>query len=252
MRRMLFFSIALLASLSPAQNPRPSQKDIDAALAYHAYRQRTTEPPFNLAKVKALVASGQTAHLTSSPRADIGKTLPEAKFNKLSLEEQFTYNMLYPETWSQNCIGRGAEIHEANRIYRRAPVEFDAAYFWSEKQIKWFRSHRREVVGFLRRTIAARHDAGSNVKQAIVQIQGYELIPELIDLFRNNRKDKDLLSTMVTLMDNGKYKPFQTSDIGIKMVSPKAHAREPLAATKTNEDFILSQAKAYYDFKMKH
>lgn len=242
MRWFSIFTLLVVAACPFAQN----KKEIDALIAYHAYRQRTTEPTFGLAKVKTLVSASKTN------AGFVKKSLPPKEFAQLSLEEQFTYNMLYPQAWSQNCAGVGMETHEADRIYARPPVEFDATYFWSEGQIKWFRQNRSKVIGYLRQTIAARHDAGANVKQAIVTLQGYELIPDLVALFEKTPKDKDLLSTLGTLMNNGKYRPFQKSDIGQKLYSDKAEARKPLPATKQNEQAILDQAKAYFAFKMKH
>ena len=56
------------------------------------------------------------------------------------------------------------------------------------------------------------------MKKTIVELKGYELIPDMAAVFQKQKeKDLDILSVMCVLMKQGKFQPFLKSQTYQKM-----------------------------------
>ena len=227
--------VAIIAAASHAQTP---PKLSAASLRYVDYRVEITEPPFALGKAKALIKS-HTQHIISAKA-----------FNAISVPERFTYTMLFAEEDSQNCDGMPQIAGEENMIFGNVPDAFDGGNkVWSDRQEAFLKNHRAQVIGLIRKTIKARNRVGINLKSAIVQLDAYELIPDILAVYRRDRKDQDILTTCLALMHNAKYKPFLTTPTYKKLYGDKASYQAFIVANKANQDLTMQRAVAFYQSK---
>lgn len=211
-----------------------------ASRAYREYRLETTVPPYGLAKVEALIKK------IKADTAD-DEALPLKIFNKLSVAEKFTYTMIHGEKNSQNCDGMPGILNEEKKIFAYVPDGFDDSLVWSDRQTEFMRSHRSKVVSLLRKTIKARSRVGLNLKQAIIEIDAYELIPDIITVYKRDHKDQDILTTCMVLMKDGKYKPFLASASYRKLYTDKdASQKTFIEANPANQKLTIARAMAYY------
>src|SRR5665213_1680976 len=92
----LFVACSLSLCVGQSDPPEASKK----SQAYHEYRLKETPPPYELTKVKALIAGMKQ----KGQDRDEGTTgLSSRKFGSLSVPAKFTYCMIYGENYSQNC-----------------------------------------------------------------------------------------------------------------------------------------------------
>jgi hypothetical protein len=88
---------------------------------------------------------------------------------------------------------------------------------------------------------------GANYKTAIVEINGREMIPYIIEVYNRDRKDRDLLTLLMLLMKNNEYKPFMDSQSFRKLYGDNANYYSYLDYNKANEDLIIKRAIDYYN-----
>lgn len=214
--------------------PKPSAE----SQKYSEYRHRETAPLYGLTKVKALIKK-------LKPDRDDNRALSAKQFGALSSKEKFTYTMLHGEEFSQNCDAMPPIVDEHKKVFAYPPGPFGDEAVWSEQQRNFLTQNRSLTIGMLRDTIHARKDAGSNLKMAIAFLHAKELIPDLVSLYKRDRKDHDLLSVMMVLMNDGSYAPFQKSQVGQKLYGENASYMAYVDATPTLQNQIISQALAF-------
>lgn len=205
-----------------------------------------TVPPYGLDKVKALVKkipyvddpeSGETSTEVLDPKL----------YASLSLPEQFTYHMVHPETYSQNCDGLPAHSDKANRIYGHLTDIF-GEYEWSERQLNFFKNNRDTVERLMKPLIEKSNCIGYNLKEAIVEMNATDLIPYLIDFYNKEKKDHYVLTMLMLLMKNNQYPQFMNSTSYKKLYAvEEGEYAAYLVYNKANEDLIIQRATNFYN-----
>ena len=92
----------------------------------------------------------------------------------------------------------------------------------------------------------AHNRAGLNLKQAIVQIDAYELIPDLVSVYNSAHKDQDILSVFCILMNDGRFKPFMVSQTYAKLYGDQSSYKSFMVANTANQQLTIGRAMAYY------
>ncbi|HXB07060.1 MAG TPA: hypothetical protein VNW04_08090 [Puia sp.] len=206
-------------------------------------QERLTIPPYGLEKVKTL-----TAHVKYVEDGEQGTdSLDQRVYDSLSLREKFTYHMVHPESYSQNCDGLPAHPDEANRIYGYLPDiygEFD----WSEKQLAFLKNNRDSVDAMMKELIVKEGRVGENFREAIVEMNATEMIPTLIDFARTETEDHYTLTTLMLLMGRNKFPEFMSSSSYQKLYDREEGERVAyLVYNKANEELIIQRATHFYN-----
>ncbi len=237
----LYLSIAVLfCSLQVFAQEGPS----DESLAYHEYRSKMSVPPYELAKIKKLVAGLKTVYEEN----DEGhQKMPANMYNSLPLREKFTYNMIHAEDFSQNCDVFIVE-NEHKKIFGHLPDIFGDSN-WSDRQYNFFKENRDSVMALIKESVLRSKRMGANYKHAIVELNGWEMIPFLINTYKTDRKDRDILTVLMLLMDQDKYLGFITSSSYKKLYGADALYDAYLELNKPNEDLIMQRADNFYKSK---
>lgn len=207
--------------------------------AYHEYRLKTTVPPYGLSKVKALVKSLR--------EDDESNLILNAKvYNALSLREKFTYHMIHAESYSQNCDVFPPIQDEQTKILGHLPDAFDE-YSWSERQWKFLKENKDSVIALIQESVNRSGRIGLNYKHAIVEMNALEMIPFLIDFYKKDHKDHDILTVLLLLMKGAKYEPFVKSASYIKLYGEKVSYTAFLQLNADNEELIFKRAMDLYN-----
>lgn len=233
----------VLATSALAQEMPEASK---ASLAYRAFRETLTKPSFGLAKVEAL--------LKKYKLRDSGEDvkLPTKELAKLSTSELFTYHMIFGEGNSQNCDVMPVFVDEEKHIYAYPPSAMQDERGWTEDQIKVMKSKRSAFLPLLKKTILEKGSIGCNLKNAIIELNAVELIPSICDVYKRKRYDHDILSVLMILMKEGKYKPFLESASYKKLYADEESSYQSfLMANKENQELIMSRAMGYHASKKK-
>ncbi len=207
---------------------------------FHAYRTVVTEPSYSLAKVKRMIRGIKRDQ-------EDNQRISAAGFSALTFEEKFTYVMLHGEDFNQNCDGGMTIAGEAHKIFSYPADPFPDDMAWSEQQRTFLTKNRHAVIKLLHETISNRSRVGANLKSAIVELNGHELIPDLISAYNRDRRDNDVLTVLMLLMKDGGYGPFMYTPVYMKMYGDEdASYRMFLDANAANRKLILDYAMAYY------
>jgi hypothetical protein len=209
-----------------------------------------TEPPYGLEKVKALIGKLQ---LVDEPEGgDAGtKALDKKTYAALSLNEKFTYHMINPESYSQNCDILPLQPKKAERIYGTLRQVF-GEYSWSDRQEDFFKNNRDTVTKLMKTVIEKNRSVGNNFKEAIIDMNATEMIPFLINFYNQDKKDHFILTTLLLLMQKNQYPEFINST-GYKKLYGGDRANEDvynaphLVYNKANEDLIIQRATKFYN-----
>lgn len=241
MNKLLFagVSIAVFAVVL-AQEPEMGGK---ASQAYREYRETISKPTYGLKKVESLLKKHKLKDSTEDG------ALPAKEYKKLTTKERFTYHMLHGEAYAQNCEAMPVYADEEKRIWAYPPGAFTDERGWSEDQMKTISANRKAFIPLIKSTIQTQGRVGCNLKQAIIDLNAYELIPTLSTLYKKKRYDHDILSVLMILMKEGKYQPFMKSTSFQKLYSESASYQAFLVANRENQDLIMSRAAAYYKTK---
>ncbi|RYG23606.1 hypothetical protein EON82_13500 [bacterium] len=241
----LLCSVVFFVHHSPAQDG-----EINVSLAtqrYRQYRIADTEPPFSLAKVKAIIAK-----IKPTPGEDPSEELLVTKaWSRMTTRERFTYCMLHGEVYSQNCNAMPWVAGEEKKIFAELSG-LQGETLWSDRQRAFLKQNRREVIRLLRTTMQERRRAGLNLKVAIMEMDAYPLIPDLVRLYQRERKDQDILTVLGALMKQGKYRPFVTSTVYRKLYGPDANYQSSIVASEANQKLMLDLATGYYRSRVKY
>lgn len=207
--------------------------------AYRKFRLKSSIPPYGLAKIKKLIANtkeNEEGQFILSKKVYLG----------LTLREKFTYHMTYAENENQNCDIIPPILNEDKKIFANLPDAFDEAT-WSERQVDFLRSNRDSVMSIIRESVTRSKRMGINYKNAIVEINGREMIPFLIDFYKVDKKDHDVLTILLLLMKKNEYKPFMTSASYVKLYGTKSDYQSALDYNMPNEELIIQRAAAYHN-----
>jgi hypothetical protein len=213
-----------------------------------------TQPSFGLRKINALIDSARALKLREMHSGQRDKQamifvptlLSEEVYNTLSLREKFTYNMINPESYWQNCSITFSSW-SANQIPARLPIVSDL-FTWSERQSHFFAAHRDSVMKFIKIDGQSNHRLGLNDKNVIVMLNAGEMIPFLQKCYRNTR-DCQILTVLMLLMDNNHYPPFVQSDLCKKLYVGNRFqiSQHALDRNKDNEAYLLGLATNFYN-----
>lgn len=237
-KAVLLGSFVLLSSIVAAQDDG-QVKVSPATKRYHAYRTEVTEPSYGLAKVKASIKK-------IKPDKDDNEYLPKGEFERLSTREKFTYCMLHGEDMSQNCDMMPWVVEEEKKVFAYPPPFNDGNELWSDRQKAFMMKNRGTVIQLLRSTMHAKHRVGANLKAAIIELDATPLIPDLISEYKRDRKDQDILTVLMLLMKNGKYKPFEESATYKKLYADDASYKAFILANDANQKLMFERAMAFY------
>lgn len=238
MKKLLCLVVAI-ATVTCALPQNGYPKPTAASRRYHESRFEITEPAFGLAKVKALIAK-------IKPDSESNARLSNKQYDALSFDEKFTFNMIHMEDSSQNCDAMPGIENEQSKIFAFCPDAFDAEEVWSERQVDFLKKNRPRVIGLLRSTINTRHRVGANLKQAINLLQARELAPDLVTAYRRAGQDHDILTLLMILMKDAKYKPFLSSPLYKKLYADENSSYKAyIAASPANIRMITDQALAF-------
>jgi len=241
-----FLSVCSLASYAQENDDiyQYTQEDQN----FREYRARRTVPPYGLEKVKKLINGLQYEAFEDG---DAGMTaLPPAQFKSLTFQEQFTYVMIHPETYAQNCSIFVPQPDEQKKIFSYLISWMDESQ-WSDRQLTFLRENRDSVMTLIRESTLRSKHMGVNYKDAIVEINGWEMIPFLTDYIQNNEKDKDALTVLLLLMKKGAYVPFLKSTSFQKLYGKDYNYESFIYYNAANKELILERAGEYFAKKKK-
>ena len=240
MKKILSLLLVTMAtSLMFAQDPENAHQSATSR-RYHEYRIGVTEPNYHLAKVSSMVARIK-ADKEGNHR------LSDKAYDALSFEEKFTYNMIHGEDASQNCDGTMSTVKEESKIFGYIPDAFDEGNkTWSERQRTFLTKNRTKVITLLRATIKLRQRVGVNLKNAIMEIKGSELVSDLIAVYNIKKKDHDILTLLMLLMKEDKFPEFVQSASFTKLYGENSNYKGSLEANSANQNLIMERAMAYY------
>ncbi|WP_118975503.1 hypothetical protein [Taibaiella koreensis] len=234
--------LLLLAGLGPltlqAQEDEWKEASKESQ-AYHEYRMKITKPPYGLDKVQRMIGA-MPEGAEDDPRRPAAKT-----YQSLSLREKFTYHMILGESYAQNCDVMPPIQEEQKKIFAQLPDPFDE-YSWSEGQEAFLRKNRDSVLAFIRESVIRSKHMGLNYKKAVLLVNGWEMIPFLVNTYKADPKDHDILSLMLLLMKDGQYQPLLASASWKKLYGPDASYQSWIEYNKANEALILKRVMEYY------
>lgn len=211
--------------------------------AYHAYRLVDSNPPYSLAKVESLVKHIKAVDVANSDM----QTAALKQFSSLSVSEKFTYCMLHGEVMTQNCDGMPAFVGEQSKIFAHVPSLFSGEESWSDRQTAFLAKNRSKVIALLRATIKSTHRVGLNLKHAVLQLDAYEMIPDLVAAYNTTKKDNDILTLLMQLMVDGKDKTFLASESYKKLYADEDSSYKSfLNANSANKALIIQRATNFY------
>lgn len=225
-----------------AQDPEEYKEASKESQAYHKYRIFNAQPPYGLKKIKML-----TEKLPLDEEYQTEK-LSDKAYQQLTFREKFTYHMIHGEVFSQICDVMPPIQDEQKKIMGYLPETFDE-YHWSDRQLKFMVANRDSVLALIRVGVAADKRIGLNYKQAIVELNATEMIPFLIKTYNVQKKDHDILTVLMLLMEKNKYPVFYASISHTKLYSKERdyYHESFLVYNKANEDLIIKRATDFYN-----
>ncbi|OQP45153.1 hypothetical protein A4H97_32970 [Niastella yeongjuensis] len=205
-----------------------------------------TVPPYGLDKVKALI---RKIKYVEDPEGGESSTemLEETQYASLSMPEKFTYHMIHPESYSQNCDPLPIRENEDQRIFGHLKDIF-GEYDWSDRQLNFLRKGRDTVIQLMMPLIEKNNRIGGNFKEAIFEMNATEMIPYLIAFYNKEKKDHYILTLLMLLMKENKYPEFMNSASYKKLYAvEEGEYAAYLVYNKANEDLIIQRATNFYD-----
>ena len=206
---------------------------------YRHYREAISMPTYGLAKVKGLIKK------IKSDKED-NMRLSDKVYGSLTVEERFTYTMIHGEDSSQNCDFMMPVTDEEKKIFGFWPDAFGGESVWSDRQRQFLANNRTKVIELMRATMKLRERAGANIKDAVLELNANELIPDLIAVYKIKRKDHDILTALMILMKEGQYPDFINSASFTKLYGENSNYKGFLEANAANQQLIMDRAMAFY------
>lgn len=213
--------------------------------AYHEYRQYSTTPPYGLERVRQLI---KVKTVKREDEDDSGiDSLPAKLYQSLSLREKFTYNMIYGESFYQNCDIDFPVPDEEKKIFGNLPRLFSEEG-WSDRQRAFFKDNKDSVIALMVESIGRAKRVGLNYKHVIVDINASSMIPLLISEYNLQKKDRDILTVLLLLMRNNKFPAFIESVSYSKLyLGKESYYMGSLVFNPENEALIIQRATDFYN-----
>jgi hypothetical protein len=205
-----------------------------------------TVPPYGLDSVKAFIK--KIKYVEDPEGGEMSSEVLDPKlYASLSFPEQFTYHMVHPESYSQNCDILPRQENEDQRIFGHLPDIF-GEYDWSERQLNFFKNNRDTVERLMKPLIEKGNKIGGNFKEAVVEMNATDLIPYLIKFYNKEKKDHYILTILMLLMKNNQYPEFMSSSSYKKLYGvEEGEYAAYLVYNKANEDLIIQRATNFYN-----
>lgn len=245
MKQIFVFIICFLLYLgnSYSQEDNPGRFNVEKI---REYRSKVTIPPYDLSKVKKLIA--QTANKPGEEDHESIQALEVNLYKALSLQEKFTYVMIHPELYAQNCSIFMPQPDEDKKVYSHL-ISWTDEGDWSKRQLDFLRDNRDSVMALIRESTSRSGHMGVNYKDAIVEINGWQMIPFIVSYYEKTPKDKDALTLLLLLMRKGEYEPFLKSSSYKQLYGSDYNYESYINFNAANEALIIKRAKTYYDEK---
>lgn len=251
MKKIIFYLLFSLPFFVSAQvDPKVDTAVVDdmpwkepskESKAYNEYRNVIIEPAYGLSKVKKLIM-GIKADKEGNEK------LSTSVFNALSSKEKFTYCMIHPESYSQNCDAEPPIEDEQKKIFAYIPDSHYEADM-STRQTDFLKKNKDSVAAWIKETANAKKRIGLNFKEAIITTNATHLIPFLIEFYNKSKKDHDILTTLILLMENNKYKPHLQSQMREKLYGDTGTWPRFVNLNKANVDLIIKRATEFFNAK---
>jgi hypothetical protein len=209
-----------------------------ASEKYRTFRTQNTYPKLHLTKIKGLMKKVKKTEYGIA-------VLGEATFNKLTVSEKFTYCLYNGEEETQNCDAMLPIVDEEKKIFSYFPGAFNDEKTWSPRQHKFFENNRKAVLTLLAKNMRNMGRVGANFRALVIHMNAHEVIPDLVAVYKNDRKDHDILTLLMLLMKEGNYEPFMKSSSHEKLYGESGGFGNFLVANKANQDLIIDRAMGY-------
>lgn len=234
--------LLLIVIFSIINTPAYSQMD-----AYREFRAQASVPPYGLSKIKALIAKIKPQ--SDEDNSDMGiSPLSTKDYDALSLREKFTYTMIHPEMYAQNCAIFVPQTNEDQKIFGYL-ISWMNEETWSDRQLQFLTKNRDSVMSIIKESVDRSKRMGVNYKDALVEINAWEMIPFLVSYYKENKKDKDVLTTLMLLMKKGSYTDFTKSKSYKNLYGIADNYESSMAFNRANEELTIQRAQAYYRSK---
>lgn len=239
--RKLSFTILIFSIISVAGYGQPGD--------YRELRAKTTVPPYSLDKIKLMIKNSipKNAEIDESPENFV-QGLPANIYKQLTIKEKFTYVMIYPETYAQNCSIFMPVPDEENKIFG-CLISWMNEETWSDRQLDFLKKNKPGVMNLIKESVTRSKRMGVNYKDAIVTMDAWEMIPFIISYYKQNKKDRDVLTLLMLLMKNGHHDEFVNSQSYKKLYANEDNCETYINFNKANEDLIIKRAQNYYKQK---
>jgi hypothetical protein len=241
---LVSFLMVIISCHCLAQDEEEGKAPAPVSRVYHQYREYTTTPPYGIEKVRQLIKA-KTARREEDNDTGMD-SLPPKLYRALSLREKFTYNMIFGESFYQNCDIDEPVPDEEKKIFGELPRLFSEEG-WSNRQLDFFKENKDSVMALMIESIGRAKRVGLNYKHAIVEINAMSMIPLLIDMYNLQKKDHDILTVLMLLMRDNKYPPFMASASYTKLYAGKdSYYSSSLVFNPANEALIIQRAMDFY------
>ncbi|MDR2121953.1 MAG: hypothetical protein LBP34_02405 [Flavobacteriaceae bacterium] len=220
---------------------------------YHEYRIGNSIPPYALSKIKNKMLKLDKGLIGEEVKRieDNGEyyfPLSEKDFSKLSVKEKFAYTMIYPENKPLTEVKEEVILDEDKKIFGNlVPVFTENG--WSERQRNFLGENRKEVIGLIKESALKDRRLGLNYKIALKEMNAVETIPFLVDFYTTkDKKDRDILTLLILLMNDNKYYPFTRSNVYHALYGNDKQSlhESSIEYSKMNEEYIVKTANNFY------
>ena len=205
----------------------------------HIYRMEIAWPPYSLSKITRLIEK------ISFDLDNELEALDKKTYDGLTLREKFTYCMIHAESYGQVSENMSPLLEEHKKIFGRLPDIFEENS-WSSRQKKFLDDNRDTVMALIKASALKSKRVEANYKLAIAEINGTEMIPFLIYMYNLAKKDHDILTLLMLLMENNDYPPFKLSLSHRKLYGEESDDQSYLDFNKANEALIIKRATDFY------
>ena len=199
-------------------------------------RLKLSEPPYGLKKISQAVAF----------KYGISIKRDKKFYNSLSLREKFTYNMLYGESFMQNCSMVMQDTEIEKKIFARLPSPFGENH-WSMEQRSFFTNNRDSVIYLMKECIGRTKEIGVNFKNVFTDINAKELIPVFSSTYLLTKKDHDILTALALLMKVNGYPPFLKTGVYYQLYGNQSDYSAFIPFTAADGKLILSLSTDFYN-----
>jgi hypothetical protein len=229
---MLKFSISVVAAVAVFSGLSANQ-----GADWLPLRERLSVPKYGLEKIEPIVKKLMEAR--------IPRELDERVYNSLQPYEKLTYCMLYGESYHQVCMLMGLPKDASRYVFQSPPSPFykmRIGQAWSRRQRDFFTKNREVVIQGARESLQRDRWLGANFKHALLYVKASEIMPDLVLAYKADKRDRDVLSLMMLLMQAAVYKPFSETKVAKDLYG---HYSEGILFTSEVEATILLQANNF-------